>query len=50
MEKKPVTAVLVGGGHRAFIYADYSLTHPDELKIVGIAEPDEQRTAMAREK
>lgn len=47
MEKKPVTAVIVGGGHRSFIYADYALEHPDELKIVGIAEPDESRTQAA---
>ncbi len=50
MSKKPITAIIVGGGHRAFIYADYSLDHPDELKIVGIAEPDEFRTREAIEK
>lgn len=41
--KKPITAIIVGGGHRSFIYADYSLNHPDELKIVGIADPDKTR-------
>lgn len=41
--KKPITAIIVGGGHRSFIYADYSLKHPDELKIVGIADPDKSR-------
>ncbi len=50
MSKKPVTAVIVGAGHRAIIYADYSLEHPDELKIVGIAEPDEERRTEAAEK
>lgn len=47
MTKKPVTAVIVGGGHRAIIYADYSLEHPDELQIVGIAEPDEKKAEYA---
>lgn len=47
MNKKPITAIIVGAGHRAIIYADYSLKHPDELKIVGIAEPDEARVADA---
>ena len=50
MKLQPVTAVIVGGGHRAIIYADYSLKHPDELKIVGIAEPDEYRREEARKK
>lgn len=43
MEKKnPVTAVLIGAGHRSVIYGNYSLSHPEELKIVGIAEPDRE--------
>lgn len=48
--KKPVTAIIVGGGHRSFIYGDYSIDHPDELKIIGIAEPDESRVKQAVEK
>ncbi len=47
MAKTPVTAVIVGGGHRSIIYADYSLTHPDELKIVGIADPNAERRQFA---
>lgn len=39
----PVTAVIVGGGHRAIIYGDYSLRHPELMKIVGVADPDEGR-------
>lgn len=48
--KKPVTAIIVGAGHRAMIYADYSLEHPDELKIVGIAEPNRERLLEAANK
>lgn len=50
MSNSPLTAVIVGGGHRAVIYADYSLKHPDELKIVGIADPDPERRKMCRER
>ncbi len=50
MSKKPITAIIVGAGHRSIIYADYSLEHPDELKIVGIADPDEERVHEAVEK
>lgn len=47
---KPVKAVIVGGGHRSMIYANYSLLHPDKLKIVGIADPDPVRRQMAKDK
>ena len=50
MEKHPVTAVIVGGGHRSFIYADYSLTHPEDLKIAGIADPNRERCIIAARK
>ena len=48
--KKPITAIVLGAGHRAMVYADYSLSHPDELKIVGVADPDEYRRNMVCEK
>ena len=44
---RPVTAVIVGGGHRSIIYGDYSFEHPDELKIVGIADPNRERCLYA---
>ena len=50
MNNKPITAIIVGGGHRAIIYGEYSLTHPDELKVIGIADPDESRRKSAAEK
>lgn len=40
---KPITAVIVGAGHRSVLYASYALKHPDELKIVGIVDPNELR-------
>ncbi|TMV49723.1 Gfo/Idh/MocA family oxidoreductase [Paenibacillus mesophilus] len=42
-QQEPVTAVIVGAGHRALIYAGYAEQHPDELRIVGVADPDPLR-------
>lgn len=49
MAKKPVTAVILGAGHRTMAYAKYASAHPDELKIVGVAELDEYRRNMVKE-
>lgn len=38
---KLITAVLVGAGNRADVYASVAKRHPDKIKIVGIVEPDE---------
>lgn len=50
MTKKPVTAIILGAGHRAMAYADYSVEHPDELKIVGVADPDAYRREYVRKR
>lgn len=39
----PVTAVVLGAGSRGEIYAGYALRHPEELKIVAVAEPRRDR-------
>ncbi|NSW57869.1 MAG: Gfo/Idh/MocA family oxidoreductase [Armatimonadetes bacterium] len=49
MSKQPVTAVIIGAGHRSMLYASYALRHPDEMKIVAVAEPDEVRRRKAAE-
>jgi len=36
---KPLTAIVIGAGNRGNVYAGYALKYPDELKIVGVAEP-----------
>ena len=36
---KPITAIIVGAGHRAMMYASYALQNPDALQIVGVADP-----------
>ena len=37
---KQITAIIVGAGHRALLYSLYALHHPEEFKIVGVADPD----------
>ena len=40
---KPITAIVLGAGSRGSIYAGYAKEHPEELKIVAIAEPRQDR-------
>jgi len=41
------TAILVGAGHRAMLYGSYANVHPDELEIVGVADPVRLRRELA---
>ena len=50
MAKKPITAIILGAGHRAKAYADFSLKYPELLKIVGVADPDEFRRKTVQQK
>lgn len=44
------TAVLIGAGNRgARVYAPYALEFPNELKIVAVAEPDEERRNIVKD-
>ncbi len=36
---RPVTAITLGAGARGNVYGGYALAYPDELNIVGVAEP-----------
>ena len=47
MEKPPLTAVIVGAGHRSIYFACFALKNPNKLKIVAVAEPSEVRRKMA---
>ena len=43
---KPITAIILGAGQRgANVYGGYALNFPNEFKIVGVAEPREDRRA-----
>jgi predicted dehydrogenase len=37
--KKTVTAIVIGAGARGTLYGRYSLKYPDQLNIIGVAEP-----------
>ena len=40
MENRPITAIIVGAGHRSFVYSELAKTNPERLKIVGVADPN----------
>lgn len=44
-----VSAVVIGAGNRALTYASYALDHPDELEIVGVADPNDTRRRKVAE-
>lgn len=44
-----ITAVIVGAGHRAMLYASLAQKSPEKLKIVGVADPIKQRREMVAE-
>ncbi len=46
---KPVTAVILGAGNRGCTYAAYAKEHPEELKIVAVAEPRQDRLDLLAE-
>ena len=47
---KPITVAIVGAGSRGHGYANYALRHPDSIKVVAVADPDDfRRNRVARE-
>ncbi len=47
---KKIKAILIGAGLRGQTYTDYALDHPDQLEIVAVAEPIEDRRNYIKEK
>lgn len=45
----PLTTIIVGAGHRGVLYASYARQHPDELQVIGVADPDPVRRERALE-
>ena len=39
----PITAIIVGAGHRALVYASFAQQQPQDMQIVGVADPLEYR-------
>lgn len=50
MNNSPITAIIVGAGHRALVYSQLAITNPDQLKIVGVADPNPVRRRICMEK
>ncbi len=50
MPSTPITAIIVGAGHRSHGYADITFSHPELLKIVGVADPNPVRRQMTMER
>lgn len=48
--KKPVTAITLGAGSRGNVYGNYGVEYPDQLDIVGVAEPIPIRNSRYCEK
>ena len=40
MENRPITAIIVGAGHRSFVYSELAKSNPEMLKIVGVGDPN----------
>ncbi|MBA9076894.1 Gfo/Idh/MocA family protein [Rufibacter quisquiliarum] len=40
---KPVTAISIGAGNRGTVYGNFAAKFPEQLKIVGVAEPNQFR-------
>ena len=40
-------AIVLGAGYRGRAYADYALAHPDQLEIVGVADPEQAEVIPA---
>ncbi|MFS0725806.1 Gfo/Idh/MocA family protein [Paenibacillus sp. 1P07SE] len=49
-DQRPVTAVIIGAGHRSLIYASYAERQPEQLRITGVVEPDAERRRLTGER
>lgn len=47
---KQITAVLVGAGNRANVYASVSFNFPEKLKVVGLVDPNPERLQFMKER
>ena len=47
---KQITAILVGAGNRANVYASVSFNFPEKLKVVGLVDPNPERLQFMKER
>lgn len=46
---RQVTGILIGAGLRGgHVYAQYALEHPDEFRVIAVAEPEDILGALKR--
>lgn len=48
-ENKPIKVIIVGAGSRSMNYASYALKHPEQMRIVGVVDPNPLRRAHTAE-
>lgn len=48
--RKPVTFVVIGAGNRGNTYSEYAAKYPDQMQVVGVAEPIESRREALKKK
>jgi len=46
----PIKAIVIGAGQRGNAYAAYALTNPNDIEIIGVAEPHDRRRSDFTEK
>ncbi len=46
---KQIKIAIVGNGERADCYCKYALSHPEEMKVVAVVDPNEEKLRSARE-
>lgn len=44
---RKLKAIILGAGYRGRAYAEYALAHPDQLEIVGVADPEQAEVIAA---
>lgn len=49
VKNRPLTAVIVGAGHRSVAYGKYALKNPERMKVVAVADPNPLRRAAVAE-
>lgn len=47
MSNRVLRAIILGAGYRGRAYAEYALAHPDQLEIVGVADPKQAEVIKA---
>lgn len=47
---RPIEVILLGAGHRGSIYAEYASLHPEEMRIVAVADANPKRLLKAKKK